>query len=126
MDLDGLKEINDLHGHLTGSRAICRVADVLRQNSRSLDTAARYGGDEFALILPETNEDEARRVSDRIRQHLASEDEAPRLSLSIGIATYPEDGASVQLLLDAADRELYSSKIASKNSRGPRQLPLGL
>jgi diguanylate cyclase (GGDEF)-like protein len=126
MDLDGLKEINDQYGHLTGSRAICRVADVLRQNSRSLDTAARYGGDEFALILPETNDDEARRVSDRIRQHLASDDEAPRLSLSIGIATYPEDGASVQLLLDAADRELYSSKVASKNSRGPRQLPLGL
>ncbi len=55
MDLDGLKKINDRHGHVIGSRALCRVATILRLNSRSIDTAARYGGDEFALVLPETN-----------------------------------------------------------------------
>jgi diguanylate cyclase (GGDEF)-like protein len=126
MDLDGLKEINDTHGHLTGSRAICRVANVLRLHSRSLDTAARYGGDEFALVLPETNENAAQQVATRIRKYLASEQETPRLSISIGVATYPESGASVQLLLDAADRELYGAKMLSRRSRGSRKLPLGI
>jgi diguanylate cyclase (GGDEF)-like protein len=126
MDLDGLKEINDRYGHLTGSQALCRVANVLRTHSRSVDTAARFGGDEFALILPETTEDAARQVATRIRRQLASDDETPRLSLSIGVATYPESGLSAQLLLDAADRELYTAKMLSKKSRGARQLPLGL
>ncbi len=60
MDLDGLKRINDRYGHLIGSRALCRVAAILRLNCRSIDTAARYGGDEFALVLPETNDFAAR------------------------------------------------------------------
>ena len=62
-DLDGLKKVNDNHGHLVGSAAICRVADVLRANSRAIDTPARYGGDEFALVLPETEVNAARVVA---------------------------------------------------------------
>jgi diguanylate cyclase (GGDEF)-like protein len=126
MDLDGLKEINDKHGHLIGSRAICRVAGVLRQHCRSVDTAARYGGDEFALILPETDGEAARQVAARIQQHLASEVETPQLGLSAGTATYPQNGTSVQHLLEAADRQLYSVKAVSRGSKSWRQLPLGL
>ena len=70
-DLDGLKKINDKYGHLTGSRAIKRLGAALRDNSRSIDTPARYGGDEFALVLPEANEQEAAHVAQRICDQLA-------------------------------------------------------
>ncbi|HET9399655.1 MAG TPA: GGDEF domain-containing protein [Candidatus Acidoferrales bacterium] len=114
MDLDKLKAINDRYGHVTGSRAISRVGAILRAHSRSIDTAARYGGDEFALVLPETDVAAASRVGQRIRQFLAVEKESPRLSVSIGVATFPADGASVEHLLAAADRELYRLKNESK------------
>jgi diguanylate cyclase (GGDEF)-like protein len=114
MDLDKLKEINDRYGHQTGTRAICRVAEVLRQHSRAIDTAARYGGDEFSLLLPETSEAAARRVASRIKQHLEAGTEEPKLTVSIAVATHPPSGASVQHLLESADQELY----AQKASRG--------
>src|SRR5436853_6263995 len=68
LDLDGLKKINDSYGHLVGTRAICRLAEILRIHCRAVDTAARYGGDEFALVLPESQEDEAQRVANRMRE----------------------------------------------------------
>jgi diguanylate cyclase (GGDEF)-like protein len=110
LDLDDLKKINDNYGHLVGSRAICRLGDVLRIHSRAIDTAARYGGDEFALVLPEAQEDEARRVASRIREVLASDDEQPPLSASIGISVYRGDGERIEKLLSEADRDLYSEK----------------
>ena len=110
LDLDGLKKINDNYGHLVGSRAICRLADVLRIHCRAIDTAARYGGDEFALILPETQEDEARGVASRIREVMANNDEQPPLSASIGISVYRGDGERIEKLLSEADRDLYSEK----------------
>lgn len=116
MDLDKLKEINDRYGHETGTRAICRVAEVLRQHSRAIDTAARYGGDEFSLLLPETGEAAARRVASRIKQHLESSTEEPKLSVSIGVATHPPSGTSVQHLLESADLELYAQK-AGRNRK---------
>ena len=117
MDLDGLKKINDRHGHVIGSRALCRVATTLRLNSRSIDTAARYGGDEFALVLPETNLFAAEQVVERIRNCLMADEEVPALSISIGVATFPKCGVTVQQLLEYADQALYVMKDQSKRTR---------
>ena len=110
MDMDGLKTINDENGHLVGSRALVRLAKILRSHSRAIDTAARYGGDEFALVLPEAPKDIATRVATRICERLSAETEGPLLSVSAGIAAYPEDGDTPEKLLGAADRMLYRMK----------------
>jgi diguanylate cyclase (GGDEF)-like protein len=117
MDLDGLKKINDSNGHVIGSRALCRVAAILRLNSRSIDTAARYGGDEFALVLPETNVSAAEQVVERVRNCLLADTEVPQLSLSVGTATFPKCGVTVQQLLEFADRALYAMKEQSKRGK---------
>lgn len=114
LDLDGLKKINDAHGHLVGSRALCRVANVLRIHSRSIDTAARYGGDEFVLILPETESRAVRQVAQRISERLQEDTEKPPLTVSTGTAIYPHDGSTVEELLGAADRDLYTQKGSRK------------
>jgi diguanylate cyclase (GGDEF)-like protein len=110
LDLDGLKKINDSYGHLVGSRAICRLAEILRIHCRAVDTAARYGGDEFALVLPESTEGDAHRVANRIREVLAGDSEQPPLSASIGIAIYRGDGERIEKLLSEADQDLYVEK----------------
>jgi len=110
LDMDGLKAINDQFGHLTGSRALVRLGKILRSHSRAIDTAARYGGDEFALVLPEAGRDIAARVVGRVRERLAAEAEPPALSVSAGVAAFPEDGDTPEKLLAAADRALYRMK----------------
>jgi diguanylate cyclase (GGDEF)-like protein len=110
LDLDGLKKINDQYGHATGSQAICRLADVLRVVCRGTDTAGRFGGDEFVLVLPDTGEESAQRVRARIRAQLANDSVLPPLSVSVGLAVYPVDGMSLTALLDAADKSLYAMK----------------
>ena len=109
-DVDELKRINDGHGHLAGNRALCRVADALRASCRATDTASRFGGDEFALVLPETAEASALQVGQRIAEHMARDGERPPVSLSMGVAVYPRDGATPEMLLGAADHGLYEAK----------------
>jgi diguanylate cyclase (GGDEF)-like protein len=109
-DLDGLKKINDKYGHLTGSRAIKRLGVALRNSSRTIDTPARYGGDEFALILPEAGEQEAKQAAQRICEELMNDGQTPAVSASVGVSVYPKDGTTIEKLLGAADRALYGMK----------------
>jgi diguanylate cyclase (GGDEF)-like protein len=109
-DLDGLKHINDHYGHMTGSQALCRVADVLSFCCRDIDTAARFGGDEFALVLPETNAEAAKLVAQRICGSVANDGKGPKLSISVGAAIYPQSGESIESLLSTADSAMYSMK----------------
>ena len=121
LDLDGLKKINDTHGHLVGSHALNRLAHILRIHCRAIDTAARYGGDEFALVLPETLHDEAERVANRIRAVMASDPEYPQLSASIGISIYNGHGERIEKLLSDADAQLYYEK-SRRGKRHPTSL----
>src|SRR5262249_24950123 len=93
-DMDGLKRINDELGHLIGSRAVCRFAETLRASCRATDTAARYGGDEFVVILPDTDDEGARVVIQRVEERLAEDPDKPELAVSAGVAVYPRDGGT--------------------------------
>jgi diguanylate cyclase (GGDEF)-like protein/PAS domain S-box-containing protein len=121
LDLDGLKQINDRFGHLVGSRALCRLADVLCICSRNIDTPARFGGDEFALVLPETGREAATLVAKRVCESLGGDGKEPTLSVSIGVAIYPKDGEKLDLLLGAADAALYSMKARTHRPDGSTQ-----
>jgi diguanylate cyclase (GGDEF)-like protein len=113
-DLNGLKRINDSRGHLAGNWALCRLADIFHFSCRSIDTAARYGGDKFAILLPETGAHEADAVGHRICERLSKNREEPLLSVSVGIVVYPEDGTTIETLFQATDRALYKMKQLEK------------
>jgi diguanylate cyclase (GGDEF)-like protein len=118
VDVDDLKRINDTHGHQAGTEAIQAVANVLRRVVRGSDCLARYGGDEFVVILREANMKGAQIVINRLREMLTEEviDGAPdlQLSASVGVALFGEDGKSSEELLEAADRRMYRDKQTRK------------
>jgi diguanylate cyclase (GGDEF)-like protein len=121
LDLNGLKRINDTLGHLVGSRALCRVADALQRHSRATDTVARFGGDEFAVVLPESTKSGAIELAHRVAAALTISDEQPVVSVTVGVAEYPRDGRTPAALLASADQLLYAvrSGRASQEMIGP-------
>lgn len=122
IDMNGLKKINDTMGHRSGDAAICEFARRLKQNSREADTVARFGGDEFGMLL--STVDAAANLSTKL-QRLKTEIELPfefegqslPLSGSFGSALFPHDSDDIEILIDIADQEMYSQKRAIKQSR---------
>jgi diguanylate cyclase (GGDEF)-like protein len=121
IDLDGFKSINDTHGHLFGSSALVEAAAVIRASARETDVVARFGGDEFALVLPDTGSEGAVAVGERIRDRIAAhhflqaEGLDIRLTVSVGVATLPDVAASADQLIHAADEAMYWVKDHGKN-----------
>jgi diguanylate cyclase (GGDEF)-like protein len=120
MDLDELKAINDRLGHFHGDRVLRGVGKVITQGVRQIDTAARYGGDEFVVLLPETDPTGAFVLAEKIRLGVNSTGiempgGAPRPSLSIGVVAYPDDGRTADELIISADGAMYASKRAGKD-----------
>lgn len=114
LDLDALKSINNRLGHLAGNRALKRLSEVMKEQCRSTDLSARYGGDEFAVLLIDADPGMARQIAGRVQTALRAGHEQPPLSVSIGIGVFPDDGRTAPELLEAADRELYQRERASR------------
>ena len=116
LDVDHFKQYNDTHGHLSGDAVLAGMGRLLKETLRTVDHAARYGGEEFAVVLPETSMEAGIRAAERIRARLAQEvfqtdgGQTARITLSIGVAAYPDHGETGQALLGAADAALYQAK----------------
>jgi diguanylate cyclase (GGDEF)-like protein len=118
LDLDDLKAVNDRFGHIAGDQVLRSVADIVRGGVRKIDTPARYGGDEFVALLPETDPTGGWVVAEKIRQTVSEQglpgvDPGP--TVSVGVVSYPADGRSADALLVSADRAMYASKRGGKN-----------
>jgi diguanylate cyclase (GGDEF)-like protein len=122
LDLDRFKLVNDRYGHLVGSQCLRSVSQLLLQCVRQVDTLARYGGDEFTILLVDTDHEAALIIAERIRRAVedqlfeASGDGSLRLTISIGVGTYPEHGATRDALLDASDKAMYRAKSLGRNA----------
>lgn len=122
MDLDHFKKVNDIHGHLVGSKLLIEVGELLMECVREIDTVVRYGGDEFTIILVDTDHEIAQKVANRIRMNiekkpfLQKEGLSLHVTASIGIATYPHHASDIKELLDMADKAMYSGKNKSRNT----------
>ena len=120
LDLDDLKPVNDSFGHQWGDRLLRAVAETVRRTIRFTDAAARYGGDEFVVLLPETDASGGYIVGEKLRRDIAAltlhaADRIVRSSVSMGLVTYPEDGTTIEQLVAAADVAMYESKRRGKN-----------
>jgi diguanylate cyclase (GGDEF)-like protein len=123
IDIDWFKEYNDFHGHQKGDKLLIRLVRTISYNIRFTDKLYRYGGEEFVVLLPETGEEEAKEVAEKLRNKIGEkkfegeEKSQPNMiiSVSIGIARYPKDGSSSNELINVADKALYTAKRAGKN-----------
>jgi diguanylate cyclase (GGDEF)-like protein len=121
LDLDDFKQINDVYGHLVGSHVLMEIAAVILSSIRDTDAVARYGGDEFVIVLPDTGIELAGQVAERIRQkitrHMFNGGRRLQLSLtaSFGVAAFPKHASSPQQLIACADTAMYEAKAANKN-----------
>jgi diguanylate cyclase (GGDEF)-like protein len=118
LDVDHLKVVNDARGHIAGDGVLERVADLTREGSRREDGVFRIGGDEFALVLPETTCDQARMMAERIRRAVEASHvgEPTDLTVSIGVSCLPEHGISSDQLFERADTAMYEAKRAGRNA----------
>ena len=123
LDIDNFKIYNDTLGHQAGDQILKELAAVLRNHSRKMDFVCRYGGEEFMVILPQTDKNEAFLIAERLRldiekHHFAQEEILPnkKLTVSIGIASYPEDGSLPAEIVSLADKALYEAKAKGKNN----------
>lgn len=121
IDLDGFKQVNDRFGHMAGSRTLVEVGEILRRNVREIDIVARWGGDEFSVVLPETGPEGAVVMAERVRRRIEEETFLAelglniRISASIGVAALPDHGQTPESLLAAADQAMYRVKATGKN-----------
>ena len=110
LDVDHFKQVNDSYGHQTGDAVLREVAEALVANTKNFDVAARYGGDEFVVLLPGCARDDAMRVAQRVRGEIARQvGEAP-VTISAGVATMPDNASDAERLMAAADGALYDAK----------------
>ncbi|MGB2874880.1 MAG: diguanylate cyclase [Gaiellaceae bacterium] len=121
-DLDLLRDINNTYGHLAGDAVLQGIAEVFRSQLRHYDVPARFGGEEFAILLPETPPDQAFEIAERIRRTVAerpfdieTSSEPIRATVSIGVAGYPRDGADANELIHQADLAVYRAKLQGRN-----------
>ena len=118
LDLDDLKSVNDRFGHIAGDQVLRSVAEIVRGGVRKIDVAARYGGDEFVALLPETDPTGGWVLAEKVRLTVAEEGlpgVEPGPTVSVGVVSYPADGRSADALLVSADRAMYASKRGGKN-----------
>lgn len=121
VDIDKFKDINDTHGHRAGDDALHVVASVIRDVSRNGDVVARYGGEEIAVILPETSGADAFAMAERIRNSVANQPimlkngKMTELTVSVGVATFPDDATTQGKLVDTTDQAMYLAKAAGRN-----------
>jgi len=120
MDIDNFKKINDTYGHLVGDAILKEVARLIRENMREIDFVARFGGEEFSAILPETDKTGAIMVAERISSRISQEkikafDEAIVTSISVGVASFPQNTLHSDVLIEAADKALYKAKVSGRN-----------